>query len=129
MNQNSADKPKKRWYVKLEVFRIKLDKRKIILFLGGVILFGLLIRLLFGYYKVHYFDVDYYIDWSKSVVNDGIFAAYRNLGDRLDYPPVFLFFLYPTGWMMNTPAIYDFEHIACWRSRWSRSRLMSPRSR
>lgn len=109
MNQNSADKPKKRWYVKLEVFRIKLDKRKIILFLGGVILFGLLIRLLFGYYKVHYFDVDYYIDWSKSVVNDGIFAAYRNLGDRLDYPPVFLFFLYPTGWMMNTPAIYDFE--------------------
>jgi len=93
----------------MEKYTLKLDKRKILLFLGCVMLFGLLIRLLFGYYKVHYFDVDYYIDWSKSVVNDGLFAAYKNLGERLDYPPVFLFFLYPTGWMLNTPAIYDFE--------------------
>ncbi len=93
----------------METYTLKLDKRRILLFLGCIMLFGLLIRLLFGYYKVHYFDVDYYIDWSQSVVNDGIFAAYKNLGSRLDYPPVFLFFLYPTGWMMNTPVIYDFE--------------------
>lgn len=93
----------------MQTYTLKLDKRKRYLFLAALLLFGLLLRLLFGYYKVHYFDIDYYIDWSKSVVNDGIFGAYQNLGSRLDYPPVFLFFLYPTGWMMNTPAIFDFE--------------------
>lgn len=92
-----------------ETFELRIDRKKIWLYLAAIMVFGLLIRLLFGYYKVHYFDVDYYVDWSKSVVNDGIFAAYKNLGDRLDYPPVFLFFLYPTGWMLNNPDIFNFE--------------------
>ncbi len=92
----------------MERLTLQLNRKKAMLFLGCIILFGLLIRLMFAYYKVHYFDLDYYVDWSQSVVNDGIFAAYQNLGRRLDYPPVFLFFLYPTGWLLNLPAVNDF---------------------
>lgn len=64
-----------------------------------MLLFALLIRLAvgIGYYNAQ--DTFWYRSWAFSLP-DGLFDVYARADEiSLDYPPVYLFFLYITGWM------------------------------
>ena len=72
-------------------------------FLAALLLSAALVRLILGYTAVHYFDLGYYVDWSSGVLED-FFGAYDRI-ENLDYPPLFLFPLYFTGWVMSDPRV------------------------
>lgn len=90
----------------VEVFRIKIGKKQVALFLIAFVAFGLLLRLYNAYNTVHYFDLDYYVDWSTGV-HDGLFNAYDHVR-RLDYPPLYLFPLYLAGFFVKMPGVQSF---------------------
>ncbi len=66
-----------------------------------MLLFGTAIRLVVGvgYYNAN--DTTWYQQWAESLP-DGLFNVYKRAKEiDLDYPPVYLYFLYITGWLFR----------------------------
>ncbi len=90
----------------------QIEKRDIVLFLVLIVVAGALIRYFIGFAAVHYFDLDYYVDWSKSAVNDGIFDIYNNLPrSRIDYPPFILYPFLLTGLGLQNPLVASSQNL------------------
>ena len=92
------------------VWQIPLTRKQAGVFLAALLLSAALVRLILGYTAVHYFDLGYYVDWSSGVLED-FFDAYDRI-ENLDYPPLFLFPLYFTGWVMSDPRVSEFHPYA-----------------
>ena len=92
------------------VWQIPLTRKQAGVFLAALLLSAALVRLILGYTAVHYFDLGYYVDWSSGVLED-FFGAYDRI-ENLDYPPLFLFPLYFTGWVMSDPRVSEFHPYA-----------------
>ncbi len=63
-----------------------------------MLVFGFFIRLLVGMGYFNHFDTYWYREWAFASQN-GLFDLYNNKAINLDYPPVYLFFLYITGFL------------------------------
>jgi len=76
--------------------------------IAALFIFAFSIRFFTTMLFVSYFDMHIYIDWAKTSAVD-FFGAYKNI-EGLDYPPLYLFFLAPIGWLYNNiPAMSAFE--------------------
>ena len=94
----------------MKTFTINLNKKQIFLFLTTIVVFGLIIRLFDAYNEVHFFDLNFYVDWSTKAFDDGIFNIYSvSQGMEVDYPPVLIFFFYITGGILRNPNIMNFD--------------------
>lgn len=66
-------------------------------FLAAILIFSLFIRLLVGIGYFNSFDTYWYRKWALDLPN-GLFDIYSRASIiSLDYPPIYLFFLYPIG--------------------------------
>ena len=74
---------------------------------GTLVLFTGLVRLMLAYATVHYYDVNYYFDWSLGAAAD-FSGVYENVAN-MDYPPLFLYFLYFTGKILENESIQTFH--------------------
>lgn len=86
---------------------LRLSKKDTCLFIGTITLFALILRLMVAYTSVHYYDLNFYVDWSTGVTHD-FYGAYNNI-ESLDYPPLFLFPLFLTGKLLSVEALAVFE--------------------
>ena len=76
----------------LKNFNIDYNKALFLMLLAFAILTRAFISL--GYYNIY--DTFWYRRWAVAS-NDGLFSIYSNKTINLDYPPVYLFFLYVVG--------------------------------
>lgn len=58
--------------------------------------FGFMLRVLIGMGYFNSFDTYWYRNWALAS-QDGIFDLYNNQAINLDYPPIYIFFLWVTG--------------------------------
>ena len=85
--------------------RFQIGSRQIHFFMLALTLSALLLRMMIAYAAVHYYDLNYYIDWSSGVIQN-LFGAYEHI-KSLDYPPLFLFPLVITGKLMALPIVSE----------------------
>lgn len=96
----------------MEIINLKYKFKPIhiILFFTCIISFSYILRLVISLRGGHHYDLDYYIDWSNGLWQNGIFSAYSTI-ESLDYPPLFLFPLYIVGFIRNLPFINQFPEL------------------
>lgn len=75
----------------------QLGRNRVVMVLALILGFSLFMRLAVGIACVNTYDVYWYRTWAVDLPN-GLFTVYDRAADiSLDYPPVYLFFLYPIG--------------------------------
>lgn len=89
-------------------------KRQSLQFLIGALLFAFVFRLTIGILYTNTFDLHWYRHWAIEF-QEGFFDCYARLIERgtnvdypLDYPPVYLFFLWPVGKLYQLLPLADY---------------------
>lgn len=100
---------------------ISQERNRAVQLVGGILLFALLFRISVGLLYYNTFDLQWYRTWALSIQN-GFFDCYARLMDvqnGLDYPPAYLFLLYPLGKLytlldLRDYAMYDMIAMKAW---------------
>ena len=89
---------------------LNVKRRNIMLAVGIILGFALIIRLVVAVEYTNHFDTLWYRRWAIGL-QDGFFDIYSRAGMYdLDYPPVYLWFLWPIGKMYSlVPEALTFE--------------------
>ena len=90
---------------------ISQERRRAVQLVGGILLFALLFRISVGLLYYNTFDLQWYRTWALSIQN-GFFDCYARLMDvqnGLDYPPAYLFLLYPLGKLYTLLGLRDYD--------------------
>ncbi len=90
-----------------------LPRRQAVLFVLCLLAFALLVRTCAAMLYENHFDLDWYRTWALALP-DGFFSAYARLNEgnyALDYPPVYLVFLWLVGLAYRALPLADYVMV------------------
>lgn len=89
---------------------VTLTRRQGVQFVVCALGFALLVRVLLAMLYINYFDLEWYREWAIRF-GDGFFDGYARLTEgkfALDYPPLYLYFLWAIGGLYRALPLMDY---------------------